>query len=84
MSMSCKSRRVYASERFCCVAGTHFEQAISVSREIKAENELALAYSGMGRFRKQQGNTGQARDYLRKALEIFERLHLGKNLHSSN
>jgi len=52
----------------------HFDKAISIFQEIKAENELALAYSGMGRFHKQQGNTEQARDYLTKALEVFERL----------
>jgi tetratricopeptide (TPR) repeat protein len=52
----------------------HFEKAISIFQEIKAENELALAYSGMGRYHKQQGNTEQAREYLSKALEIFERL----------
>ena len=28
----------------------------------------------MGRYHKKQGNTEQARDYLTKALEIFERL----------
>ena len=28
----------------------------------------------MGRYCKQQGNTEQAREYLTKALEIFERL----------
>jgi tetratricopeptide (TPR) repeat protein len=55
-------------------APPHFEKAISLFREIKAENELALAYSGMGRFHKQQGNTEQAREYLTDALEIFERL----------
>jgi len=53
---------------------SQFEQAISIFQEIKAENELALAYSGTGRFHKQQGNTEQAREYLTKALEIFERL----------
>jgi len=52
----------------------HFEKAISIFQEIKAENELALAYSGMGRYHKQQGNTEQAREYLTKSLEIFERL----------
>jgi len=55
-------------------APSNFEKAISIFREIKAENELALAYSGMGRYHKQQGNTEQAREYLTKALEIFERL----------
>jgi tetratricopeptide (TPR) repeat protein len=55
-------------------APAHFEKAIAINKEIKAENGLALAYSGMGRYHKQQGNTEQAREYLTKALEIFERL----------
>jgi len=55
-------------------AAPHFEKAISICRDIKAENELALAYSGMGRFHKKQGNTALAREYLKNALEIFERL----------
>jgi tetratricopeptide (TPR) repeat protein len=55
-------------------AKPHFEQAISLHGQIKAENELALAYAGMGRFHKQQGNKDEAREYLTKALEIFERL----------
>lgn len=52
----------------------HFEKSISILQEIKGENELALAYSGYGRFHKQQGNTKQAREYLTNALGIFERL----------
>jgi len=55
-------------------AAAHFEKSIAVFLEIKAENYLALAYSGMGRFHKQQGNPTQAHEYLSKALEIFERL----------
>jgi len=55
-------------------AGQHFEKAVSLAGGIKAENELALAYSGMGRYHKQQGNTEEAREYLTKALVIFERL----------
>jgi tetratricopeptide (TPR) repeat protein len=55
-------------------APAHFEKAIAINKEIKAENELALAYSGMGRYHKLQGNVEQAREYLTKALEIFERL----------
>jgi tetratricopeptide (TPR) repeat protein len=51
-----------------------FQHAIPIFQAIKAENELALAYSGMGRYHKQQGNTEQAREYLTKALGIFERL----------
>ncbi len=56
------------------LAAPHFEQSIAILREIKAENELALACAGYGRLRKQQGNIAEAREYLTKALEIFERL----------
>ena len=55
-------------------AAPHFERAIEISREIKAENDLALAYSGMGRLRKLTGEYAEARRYLTQALEIFERL----------
>jgi tetratricopeptide (TPR) repeat protein len=56
------------------LAATHFERSIAVLQEIKAENELALAYAGYGRFHKQQNLIDQALEYLTKALEIFERL----------
>jgi class 3 adenylate cyclase/tetratricopeptide (TPR) repeat protein len=52
----------------------HFVKSITVFREIKAENELAVAYAGLGRLHKQEGNIAKARDYLTNALEIFERL----------
>ena len=52
----------------------HFDKAISIFKETKAENHLALAYSGLGRYYKQQGNVEDARKYLTEALEIFERL----------
>jgi len=55
-------------------AQPHLQRAIEIFRDIKAENELALAYSGMGRFHTQQGNVEPARDYLADALEIFNRL----------
>ncbi len=55
-------------------AAVHFEKSISIYQEIKAENELAKAYTGYGRFHKQNENIVQARVYLTKALEIFERL----------
>ena len=55
-------------------AALHFEKSIAVLQKIKAENELALAYTGYGQLHKQQGQIAQAREYLRKALEIFERL----------
>ncbi|UCF91615.1 MAG: hypothetical protein JSW39_25640 [Desulfobacterales bacterium] len=41
---------------------------------MKAENELALTYANHGRYYKQIGDMVQAREYLLKALEIFERL----------
>lgn len=52
----------------------YFEKSIAIFREIKAENELAMAYAGYGRLYKQQGKTESAREYLTEALEIFERL----------
>jgi len=55
-------------------AAGHFEKSISIYQEIKAENELAKAYAGYGRFHKKNDNIVQARVYLTKALEIFERL----------
>jgi class 3 adenylate cyclase/tetratricopeptide (TPR) repeat protein len=55
-------------------AAPYFEKSIAVLREIKADNELALAYAGYGRLHKQQAQIAQAREYLTKALEIFERL----------
>jgi tetratricopeptide (TPR) repeat protein len=55
-------------------AASHFEKSIAVLQKIKAENDLALAYAGYGRLKKQQGQFAQAREYLTKALEIFERL----------
>jgi tetratricopeptide (TPR) repeat protein len=55
-------------------ATAHFKKSITVLQEIKAENELALAYAGYGRLHKQTGQIAQARGYLTKALEIFERL----------
>ena len=55
-------------------AVSHFEKSIAVFQKIKAENDLALAYAGYGRLQKQQGQFAQAREYLSKGLEIFERL----------
>jgi tetratricopeptide (TPR) repeat protein len=55
-------------------AAAHFEKSIALIRKIKAENELALAYAGYGRLQMQQGQFAQAREYLTKALEVFERL----------
>jgi class 3 adenylate cyclase/tetratricopeptide (TPR) repeat protein len=55
-------------------AASHFEKSIAIFREIKAENELAMAYAGYGRQHKKQGEIARAREYLTKSLEIFERL----------
>ena len=55
-------------------AAPYFDNAIEIFREIKAENELAKAYSGMGRLHKLLGEHADARRYLTQALEIFERL----------
>ena len=52
----------------------HFEKSIAVLKEVEAENELALALAGYGRFHREQGDMVQAQEYLTKALEIFERL----------
>jgi predicted ATPase len=55
-------------------AAEYFEKSIIISKEVKAENELALAYADYGRYYKQKGDIAQAQEYLMKALEIFERL----------
>jgi class 3 adenylate cyclase/ribosomal protein L40E len=55
-------------------AAPQFEQSIAICREIKAENELALAYASYGRLHKQQGNIPKAREYLTNSLKILERL----------
>jgi tetratricopeptide (TPR) repeat protein len=55
-------------------AAEYFEKSIKVSKEVKAENELALAYADYGRYYKQKGDIARAQAYLIKALKIFERL----------
>ena len=52
----------------------YFEKCIALDKEIKAENELALAYAGYGGLYKQQGNAEKAKEYLNKALKILDRL----------
>ncbi len=47
---------------------------MAVSKEIKAENELALAYAGYGRFLRHAGRISEAREYLTRAPEILDRL----------
>ena len=53
-------------------AAPHFKKSIAILLEIKAENELALAYAGYGRYHKQKGQIAQAQEYLKMALETFE------------
>ncbi|MBL7205449.1 MAG: tetratricopeptide repeat protein [Desulfobacteraceae bacterium] len=55
-------------------AAPHFEKSIAIFKEIKAENALALTFAGYGRCYKLKGQIAQAREYLTKSLEIFERL----------
>jgi tetratricopeptide (TPR) repeat protein len=55
-------------------AAHHFERSIAVLQEIKAENELALAYKGYGCLHRQQNQIVQAKEYITRALKIFERL----------
>jgi tetratricopeptide (TPR) repeat protein len=57
------------------LAGAHFEESFSLLSATKAENELALAYAGYGRFLKARRRLAEATDYLRHAMEIFD--HLG-------
>ena len=55
-------------------AKSHFDKTISMFKETKMENELALTYTGYGRYHKQVGDMAKACEYLPQALEIFERL----------
>jgi tetratricopeptide (TPR) repeat protein len=55
-------------------SSAHFEKSISILKEIKAENELALAYGGYGRLYKQQRRIEKAREFFKKALKILESL----------
>ena len=55
-------------------AAPHLEQSIAIYREIKAQNMLAIALAFYGGFHKKQGRITEARNFLTKALEIFERL----------
>jgi tetratricopeptide (TPR) repeat protein len=55
-------------------AAGYFEKSMTICQEIKAENELALAYAGYGRFLRHQGRISEAREYLTRSLEILDRL----------
>jgi hypothetical protein len=55
-------------------AAVLFEQSIEELRATAAENELALALAGYGRLQRRLGVVVKARELLREAKEIFERL----------
>ncbi len=55
-------------------AARHFEKSIALLQDTGAENELALTYARYGRWQKDLGRLTHAREYLTRALEIFERL----------
>ena len=56
------------------IAKKHLEKSIAIYSDIKAENELALAYVGYAKFQNKIGMNEVACEYLEKALDIFERL----------
>jgi class 3 adenylate cyclase len=55
-------------------ASLRFQEGLACLQEIDAPYPLALTLASYGRFCALQGNTSEAREYLSKALEIFERL----------
>ncbi len=55
-------------------AAVHFKESIRILIETKSENSLAIANAAYGRLHRHQGRIEEAREYLTKALEIFERL----------
>jgi tetratricopeptide (TPR) repeat protein len=55
-----------------------FKKSIQILETIKSEYYLARAYAGCGRYYKQFDDKIKAREYLTKALEIFERLDILK------
>jgi tetratricopeptide (TPR) repeat protein len=55
-------------------AAAFFEKSIPILEEIGAESALPMAYCGMGRYYRKQGNSEMAREYLTQALKIFDRL----------
>ncbi len=56
------------------LAAEHFEKSIDVLGDIKADGELAHAYENYGRFHLERNENLLAKNYLTKALEIFERI----------
>jgi len=71
---ACRLLGEAAGSRDPAPAAAHFERSLRVLEEIQAENELALAHAGYGRLLRAQGRIEPAREHLRRALEILERL----------
>lgn len=55
-------------------AEEHFQCVMADLEQSKAESELALAYAGYHRLLRRLGRVDDARQYLMRALEIFDRL----------
>ena len=51
-----------------------FKRSISIFRELKAENEMAMTMKGYGWLCKSQNNDSLAHDFFQQALKIFNRL----------
>jgi len=64
---------VEASERYH-EAESYFTSALSTLERLGAAPETALTYVGLGRLRKRQGNTDEARRCFERAHSIFEQL----------
>jgi tetratricopeptide (TPR) repeat protein len=64
--------------RFLCSAyreaRSHYDQALSIAREISAPVEQARALEGIGRCHSQEADPGQGSAHLRQALEIYRRI----------
>jgi tetratricopeptide (TPR) repeat protein len=54
-------------------AEAHFNTAIEIAKEIKADGLLGQAYLDLGLLHKTKKKTNQARECISKAMEIFER-----------
>jgi class 3 adenylate cyclase/tetratricopeptide (TPR) repeat protein len=61
-------------------AEAHFLQSIAMLEQIGALNDMALACAGYGRSKVTQGNVVEARKYLARAVEVFERLGTQREL----
>ena len=53
-------------------AEEHFNKAIEVIKEVGAKGFLGSVYLDMGLFYKDRKRTDQAREYISKAIQVFE------------